>query len=475
MKKKFSYGMMMALSCVLLTGCHLKHEWLEATCTEPKTCTVGGETEGEALGHTWTEATCALPKTCSVCGETEGEPLGHGALTEANYQQAPVCTVCGETVGEPLTADFEKWALTCHTDFDTPHTYEAPCYYDESLITTGTVTFTDYMLTDRFELFDVPEGYVVQAITIIQDFTDENAQNYSFRSPICNEDYYNITGHDDSFVTDDDNIDTYAVSFNGKDYTECHSYIQSSYLSYEKRWIRFYFCVPEGYDGTVVGVGYDDDAWEDGMHIYDVANDNTVFFRLPAASGEPVNNAAKSLTELGITIDTEENTAYDYIGLCSDDTAKTLASLTFSDYRITENEETLENIDGYEWRSVHATVVFSDENAQMFGVYYPASRFIDFYNDALKINSLHNNDDKTLRLYTVNYNGTDYVKCAFFSQDNWDTVQWKDNTYTVETDFYFRVPIGYDGAVVCFYDRSLIELTTEELLMNESSVLFRLD
>ena len=72
MKKKFSYGMMMALSCVLLTGCHLKHEWLEATCTEPKTCTVGGETEGEALGHTWTEATCALPKTCSVCGETEG-------------------------------------------------------------------------------------------------------------------------------------------------------------------------------------------------------------------------------------------------------------------------------------------------------------------------------------------------------------------------------------------------------------------
>ncbi len=111
----------------------------------------------------------------------------------------------------------------------------------------------------------------------------------------------------------------------------------------------------------------------------------------------------------------------------------------------------------------------------MFGVYYPASRFIDFYNDALKINSLHNNDDKTLRLYTVNYNGTDYVKCAFFSQDNWDTVQWKDNTYTVETDFYFRVPIGYDGAVVCFYDRSLIELTTEELLMNESSVLFRLD
>lgn len=128
------------------------------------------------------------------------------------------------------------------------------------------------MLADRFELFDVPEGYVVQAATIIQDFTDENAQNYSFLSPIYNVDYYNIAGFEDSYVTGDDNIDTYAVSFNGKDYTECYRYITSKYLSYEKSWIRCYFCVPEDYDGTVVGVGYDDDAWEDGMYIYDMAS-----------------------------------------------------------------------------------------------------------------------------------------------------------------------------------------------------------
>lgn len=57
-----------------LSGCACKHEWAEATCTEPKTCTKCGETKGEAIGHKWEEATVDRPKTCSVCGLTEGEP-----------------------------------------------------------------------------------------------------------------------------------------------------------------------------------------------------------------------------------------------------------------------------------------------------------------------------------------------------------------------------------------------------------------
>ena len=60
-----------------LSGCCLKHEWKDATCTEPKTCAKCGKTEGEPLGHTWEDATCTEPKTCSTCGATEGEPNGH--------------------------------------------------------------------------------------------------------------------------------------------------------------------------------------------------------------------------------------------------------------------------------------------------------------------------------------------------------------------------------------------------------------
>ena len=42
------------------------HEWTEATCTTPKTCSICGVTEGEALGHDWKDATCTEPKTCGV-------------------------------------------------------------------------------------------------------------------------------------------------------------------------------------------------------------------------------------------------------------------------------------------------------------------------------------------------------------------------------------------------------------------------
>ena len=65
------------------------HDWTDATCTEPKTCKSCDETEGEALGHTWVDADCETPKTCSVCGETEGEALGH------DYADG-ICSVCGE-------------------------------------------------------------------------------------------------------------------------------------------------------------------------------------------------------------------------------------------------------------------------------------------------------------------------------------------------------------------------------------------
>ena len=101
MKKKLIYGLTCISISILLTGCHMKHEWVEATCTEPRTCSIGGETQGEALGHEWVEATCTQPKTCSVCGETEGDALGH-EWVEATYDAPKTCSLCGLTEGEPL-------------------------------------------------------------------------------------------------------------------------------------------------------------------------------------------------------------------------------------------------------------------------------------------------------------------------------------------------------------------------------------
>ena len=86
------------------------HIWADATCTDPKTCSVCGETTGNALGHKWTEATCTDPKTCSVCGETYGSALGH-SWSAVTCTEPATCTICGTTSGSALG---HRWAdATC--------------------------------------------------------------------------------------------------------------------------------------------------------------------------------------------------------------------------------------------------------------------------------------------------------------------------------------------------------------------------
>lgn len=90
----------------LLAACCTKHEWKAATCTEPKTCTKCGETEGEATGHIWVNATCQHPKYCIGCDMTVGEPLRHN-WQEATCTKAEKCSVCGKTSGDPLGHQWE--------------------------------------------------------------------------------------------------------------------------------------------------------------------------------------------------------------------------------------------------------------------------------------------------------------------------------------------------------------------------------
>lgn len=84
-----------------------EHSWKDADCITPKTCTVCGATEGEALDHAWKDADCTNPQTCTACGETEGEALGHtpetvpgkdATCTEPGLGVGSKCTICGETI-----------------------------------------------------------------------------------------------------------------------------------------------------------------------------------------------------------------------------------------------------------------------------------------------------------------------------------------------------------------------------------------
>lgn len=248
--KKFLHLIGSFIISFMLTGCCMSHEWKEATCSEPKTCTKCGETEGEALGHTWVDATCAEAKHCSVCGETEGEPLEH-TLTEANYQQPATCEICGETVGEPLQAYYEENGFVCDAQLNTAYPYTVPCKNNSNYTTTGTVTVSDYDVFSLDETHEALEGYEWQAFTITYFFDDENAWNYGM--------------HGFGFYIDDYYVDydcdewdeNFTLNYYGVDYTEC---MYESPETLQEGWIddvytmqvRLYVRCPEGYDGWVL-------------------------------------------------------------------------------------------------------------------------------------------------------------------------------------------------------------------------------
>jgi hypothetical protein len=88
-----------------------EHNYADATCTAPKTCTVCGATDGEALGHSWVDATCTDPKTCSVCQATDGEALGH-SWVDATCTSPKTCSVCQATDGTVAPHTYGDWTQT---------------------------------------------------------------------------------------------------------------------------------------------------------------------------------------------------------------------------------------------------------------------------------------------------------------------------------------------------------------------------
>ena len=80
------------------------HYWTDATCDQPVTCVMCGETTGEALGHTWTGGSCTEAQYCSQCGH-DGEPVGH-SWVEATCTTRKTCSVCAVKEGEKAAHDF---------------------------------------------------------------------------------------------------------------------------------------------------------------------------------------------------------------------------------------------------------------------------------------------------------------------------------------------------------------------------------
>ena len=87
----------LALTMTLsMIGCGCNHQWQEANCTTPKTCTKCAQTEGEAVGHSegaWVVSavdadnlTMTRELACEVCGEvleTATESTGAAPVNSA--------------------------------------------------------------------------------------------------------------------------------------------------------------------------------------------------------------------------------------------------------------------------------------------------------------------------------------------------------------------------------------------------------
>ena len=101
MLKRIGFIFTTVMLIFTLTACGCEHEWMEATCTESRTCLLCNETDGDPMGHLWVEATCETKQFCVVCEVEEGEALGH-EWVEASCERAKHCVRCEIEEGEAL-------------------------------------------------------------------------------------------------------------------------------------------------------------------------------------------------------------------------------------------------------------------------------------------------------------------------------------------------------------------------------------
>ena len=185
---------MMALALVVLafSGCDFtlqdecEHVFADATCEEPKTCTLCKATEGEALGHTeeilmgkdatCTEAGLTDGKKCSTCGEIlvaqeEIDALGH--TEEIMQGEAPTCTSTGLTDGKKCSVCYE--ILVAQEEIPVvAHT--------EEVVAGKEATCTETGLTDGKKCSVCGEITVAQEIISAEGHKDENKD---FECDVC--------------------------------------------------------------------------------------------------------------------------------------------------------------------------------------------------------------------------------------------------------------------------------------------------
>ena len=173
---------------------------------------------------------------------------------------------------------------------------------------------------------------------------------------------------------------------------------------------------------------------------------------------EPLPPQAADLDARGFKCTLKIGEAADYKTICKQDTAKT----TVGDLTITEVKrysgsdklpsDVLTALDGYEWVEIKATSVFDDENARVYGV-DRASVITTYYELTYYEQHLEEGENGFMK-FSVVKDGAEYPECLYLKSV--DNKGWNEERQSIcDYTWYARVPKGYDGVVVVFYNAGL--------------------
>ncbi len=110
--KRITALLLVLILALILCGCGHEHVWRQATATEPKTCTICGTTEGEALGYAWGEVSYEWAEDNSSITATRVSG------TDPSIVETETATVTAEVTKEPT---FEEPGETTYTvSFENP-------------------------------------------------------------------------------------------------------------------------------------------------------------------------------------------------------------------------------------------------------------------------------------------------------------------------------------------------------------------
>lgn len=242
-------------------------------------------------GHSWLDATCTNPRTCEICGETEGESLGH-VWIDATYTAPSTCEICGETEGEKLLSYFEKTGLIDRlVDHSESREMVQTCLNDASKQAIVTVSVDDYRTIQSDETHEAADGYEWKILTLNMNIADENVWDYGIRLHYFWGDcFYKDSGYVDTEGSIfDENGKPTSITWEGVNYEESRIAVSESLSDWTVNEEGIHCAdftiivsvrMPQGFDGFIFGL--EDDVWEwtEGCLLDEVVTDNTLLYRL---------------------------------------------------------------------------------------------------------------------------------------------------------------------------------------------------